>query len=75
VSDAVKRTDQRLKRNDPGYQAVLINNIYDRRIEYVATLRGMATVKGRASHARGFNNAIVNRYPKERADALRLLEK
>ena len=31
--DAIARTDRKLKRSDPRYEAALINNIYDRRAE------------------------------------------
>lgn len=73
LSDAVRRTDQNLPRTDPGYEAILIDNIYDRRTEYVTTLRDRAIAKNRIEDARTFNNIINNRYPQERASAQDML--
>ena len=33
IDEAIKRTDRKFKRSDPRYEAALINNIYDRRLE------------------------------------------
>lgn len=73
LRDAVRRLDRRMKRTDAGYQKALIHAIYDRRTEYVAALRRTAMKDGRFGDARSFGNVIKNRYPAERADALRLL--
>jgi hypothetical protein len=73
LRDSITRTDKRLRRSDHEYQAALINAIYDRRIEYVRRVRDQALAEKRPADARGLNNSIVNRYPNERVDALRLL--
>lgn len=73
LGDAVRRTDQALPRTDPGYEAMLIDNIYDRRTEYVTTLRDRAIAQNRTGDARTFNNIINNRYPQERAAAQDML--
>jgi LysM repeat protein len=73
LSDAVRRTDQALPRTDPGYEATLIDNIYDRRTEYVTALRDRAISQNRTADARTFNNIINNRYPQERAAAQDML--
>lgn len=74
LADAVKRTDQKLKRSDPGYERALIDKIYDRRTEYMTALRDQYMARGLTKEARTLNNAIVNRYPRERADAQRMLQ-
>ncbi len=73
LADAVERTDRALPRTDPNYEARLIDNIYDRRTEYVANLRDRAMRQGRAGEARTLNNVINRRYREERAEAHRLL--
>jgi hypothetical protein len=73
LSDAVRRTDQHVNRSNVGYQTALINAIYDRRIEYVSALRDKAQLEKRNGDARTYSNVIANRYPRERADALRML--
>lgn len=74
LSDAVRRTDQALARTDAGYEASLINNIYDRRTEYVTAVRNRAVADHRINDARGLTRVINIRYPRERADALRMLD-
>lgn len=72
-SSSAKDSSKPVDRQDPAYLRLLINNIYDRRTEYVRGLQQRALKEGRASDARGFENIIKNRYPKERADALEIL--
>lgn len=73
LSDALRRTDQALPRTDAGYEAALIDNVYDRRTEYVTALRDRAISQNRTADARTFNNIINNRYPQERAAAQDML--
>jgi uncharacterized Zn-binding protein involved in type VI secretion len=75
LGDAVARTDKVLKRGDAEYEQALINNIYDRRTEYVEGLRDRAVAEGRIANAQTFSSIVENRYPAERADALRLLNR
>lgn len=63
-----------MKRTDPAYEAMLINAIYDQRIDYVTRLRNRAMANNRIQDARGFDSILKNRYPRERADALQLLK-
>ncbi|WP_373690550.1 LysM peptidoglycan-binding domain-containing protein [Sphingobium sp. DEHP117] len=74
LGDAVRRTDQALPRTDPSYEAMLIDNIYDRRTEYVTAVRDRAVSEGRTADARNLTRVINIRYPRERADALRMLD-
>jgi hypothetical protein len=73
LRDAIDQTDFRLKRSEAGYQAALINAIYDRRTRWVVALRDKATKEGRRADASTFTNILTNRFPAERADALRIL--
>lgn len=74
LAPAVRRTDQLLKRDDPRYQRALIENIYDERIAYTQRERARRLARGEHKFARDLDNAIRNRFPQERADALRLLD-
>ena len=87
MSEAIRRTDAKMKRTDPRYEPALINAIYDRRTEiYLATSERnkrkaeQFAKSGRTKdaaearkRARNARNVVNNRYPKERLDALRLL--
>lgn len=73
ISEAIGRTDQKLKRNDPAYQDALINNIYDRRTEIFDAMRQRALKAGDLKSAKNHDNVIKGRLPRERADALRIL--
>jgi hypothetical protein len=73
ISEAIRRTDQKLKRNDPAYQAALINNIYDRRTEIFGAMRQRALKAVDSRSAKNHDNVIKDRFPRERADALRIL--
>jgi hypothetical protein len=72
LKDAVQQADGQSKRSDPSYQRLLVTAIYDQRATYVARLRNAARGKGNMQGARVFDRLILNRYPNERADALRL---
>ena len=72
LTPAVRRTDQSYRRNDPRYQRALISNIYDERTAYTERVRVQLLSNGKMSDARGLENAIKNRFPQERADALKL---
>ncbi|HKU65439.1 MAG TPA: hypothetical protein VJQ06_10300 [Rhizomicrobium sp.] len=71
--DALRRTDQALPRTDPNYESRLIDNIYDRRTEYVTGVRNRAIAENRVGDAETLNSVINNRYPRERADAQSML--
>jgi hypothetical protein len=73
IIEAIRRTDQKLKRNDPAYQAALINNIYDRRTEIFGAMRQRALKAVDSRSAKNHDNVIKDRFPRERADALRIL--
>lgn len=64
---------QGLPRNDPGYEAALIGNIYDRRTAHVTALRDKAISNGKAKYAINLSIIIEKRYRRERIDALRML--
>ena len=69
LSRAVSQTDTKFKRTDASYQRQLIVNIYSQRTEYTkAVMR-----RSRPVDAKGLIDAIKNRFPSERDDALRLL--
>ena len=88
IDEAIRRTDKKLKRTDPQYKAALINNIYDRRTEIFESSsiknRKLAEQYMRlgdrqkateyTKRARNAKNVVNNRYPKERKQALLLLE-
>lgn len=73
LTDAVRQTDKALPRNDPGYKAALIGNIYDRRTAHVTAVRDKAISNGKAKYAINLNIIIQKRYRRERVDALRML--
>lgn len=74
LSIAIARTDERHRRSDAAYQRALINEIYDRRTEYVVSQRDSARRKHRLGEAQIFDNVVRNRYPDERRDALSALD-
>ena len=69
LSRAVTQTDAKFKRADAVYQEQLIRNIYSQRTEYTKAVRRRAS----PSEVRSLDNAIKNRFPRERDDALRML--
>lgn len=83
---AISRTDARMKRDDPGYERQLIQNLYDARIEFMRNLEAQhvrksldkkRTPKERAASAaaaRTMHNVVANRYKNEPVDALRLYD-
>jgi hypothetical protein len=73
LTDALRRTDQTLPRTDANYESRLIDNIYDRRAEYVTEIRNRALANNGLEEAHNLNNVIQNRYPQERADAQNML--
>jgi hypothetical protein len=75
LTAAVRRTDRSLRRNDPSYQRALIGNIYDERAAYTERARLEELAIGNTKKAQGLENVIKNRFPQERADALRLLDR
>ncbi len=74
LGDAVRNTDLSFRRDDQRYQRALINNIYDRRIQYVTVLRDRAIAQSHPGTARTFNNDITGRYPQERVEALQIFD-
>lgn len=84
LADAVRRTNERLLHSNADRDETLINSIYDARADYVTRLRDRAKraadlPKNKTKRRRlmrivaGFNNTLMNRYPRERAAALALL--
>jgi murein DD-endopeptidase MepM/ murein hydrolase activator NlpD len=72
LNDAVARTDRQFARTDARYDRALINNIYDRRTEYVL---GVAANNRNPNERAQLIGITRNRYPNERADALALLDR
>lgn len=71
--DAVDRTDAQAHRSDAGYDRKLVEAIYDRRIDYVL---GVAkNPKLPAGTRQQLVSITKNRYAKERAKALEMLDK
>jgi hypothetical protein len=73
LNEGIRRTDRAMQRDDPGYEARLIDNIYDSRTEYVGRVRDRALRNGHPGEARTLDNVIRNRYPRERRNAQSLL--
>jgi LysM repeat protein len=73
LRDAVARTDAQLARTDPGYDRALINNIYDRRTEYVLDV-ARNNPRLTAGERQQLISITQNRYPAERRDALAMLD-
>ena len=65
-SNAVRDTDGALDKTDPGYDQVLINNIYARRIAYVAGHRNHVLAR-----AAGLENSLNPKDKKKRAELLK----
>jgi hypothetical protein len=74
LRDAVARTDRQLARTDPGYDRALINNIYDRRTEYVLDV-ARNNSRLTAGERQQLISITQNRYPAERRDALSMLDR
>jgi hypothetical protein len=81
LSDATKKTDEDLRRinpyfrrSDPDYERRLIDNVYDRRSEYVAAIRDKYLARGALNKAQEYINILKNRYPRERSDAHHMLD-
>lgn len=70
---AVARTDKLFPRNDPRYEASLINGIYDVRTDFWVSKRNAELNIGLKDRARTSNNVVTNRLPDERRRALSLL--
>jgi murein DD-endopeptidase MepM/ murein hydrolase activator NlpD len=73
LRDAVARTDRQMARTDPGYDRALINNIYDRRTEYVLSV-ARDNPRLSAGEREQLISITQNRYPAERRDALAMLD-
>lgn len=73
LAEAIETTSKEVSRDDPSFEEKLINNMYDRRTEYVRTLRDRAANSKKPGEANTFNNMIEHRFPQERAEALRML--
>lgn len=74
LRDAVARTDGQMARTDPGYDRALINNIYDRRTEYVLDV-ARNNPRLTAGERQQLISVTQNRYPAERRDALAMLDR
>ncbi|WP_229726635.1 hypothetical protein [Sphingomonas alpina] len=84
LNRAVNATDAAFLRTDPGYDAALIDNIYDARIAYVTAERNrqanVANLERRPDkknklqgQVKQLTDVIKNRYPSERAAAQQML--
>jgi hypothetical protein len=75
LAQAIAATDRSSSRNSPGYQSALVDNIYSRRVSYVARLRDEALRAGRLAEANNLSGIITNRYVQERNDAQAMLKR
>jgi hypothetical protein len=73
LTEAIRQADRLSKRSDREYQRNLLNAIYDQRTAYVAAQRDRARRAGNQGQVQVFGN-VLRRYPRERVDALLLLE-
>lgn len=73
VARAITQTDKLFPRNDPRYEASLINSVYDVRSAFWVAKRNAQLKIGLKDDAQTSNNVVTIRLPDERARALNLL--
>ena len=70
VARSVADTDKVMKRSNPGWQALLIRNIYARRISRSLAISMAAAKRGDRKTANNYHSVATGRLPRERDTAL-----